>query len=130
MAYLNRIEIIGNLGKDPVSVTLPNGTQKVSFSVAVSKKFRTKTGEQKEQTNWFKAVFLGKLAETIGKLNLSKGISVFVSGEMNIRNYTDQDGHPRTATEINGDTLQVLTPRSGSATAQAQPSEQYEDLPF
>lgn len=117
MAYLNRTEIIGNTGKPATVVTLPSGGQKVLFSVAVSKKYRDKNGEQKEITNWFNVVCFGKLADTIANLNIGKGVSVFVSGEMNFRNYIDQDGQQKNIAELQADAVQILTPRTNSAPA-------------
>lgn len=114
MAYLNKCEIIGNLGKDAITTTLNNGGKKVSFSVAVSKKYRDKSGEQKEQTTWFPVTVFGKLAETVEKLSLKKGTMVFVCGEIGIRQYTDQDGAKRTAVDLNADTIQILSSRASA----------------
>lgn len=115
MAYLNRTEIIGNTGKPATVVTIPSGGQKALFSVAVSKKYRDKNGELKENTNWFNVVCFGKLAENVAKLNIGKGISLFVSGEMNFRNYIDQDGQQKSIAELQADAVQILTPRTNSA---------------
>ena len=115
MAYLNRTEIIGNTGKPATVVTLPSGGQKALFSVAVSKKYRDKNGELKENTNWFNVVCFGKLAENVAKLNIGKGISIFVSGEMNFRNYIDQDGQQKSIAELQADAVQILTPRTNSS---------------
>jgi single-strand DNA-binding protein len=143
MAYLNRTEIIGNTGKPATVVTLPSGGQKVLFSVAVSKKYRDKNGEQKEITNWFNVVCFGKLAENIAKLNIGKGIPLFVSGEMNFRNYVDQNGQQKNIDELQADAVQILTPRTNSApdynysnptkeekTAGAMPQANEDELPF
>ena len=143
MAYLNRSEIIGNTGKPATIVHLQSGSTKVSLSVAVTKKYRDKNGEQKEQTNWFNVVAFGKLAETIEKLAIQKGACVFVAGEMNFRNYTDQDGNARSIAELNADSIQLLTPRNSIAAGtpyasqpeqqQGEPADNFEgddDLPF
>jgi single-strand DNA-binding protein len=143
MAYLNRTEIIGNTGKPATVVTLPSGGQKALFSVAVSKKYRDKNGEQKEITNWFSVVCFGKLADTVANLNIGKGISLFVSGEMNFRNYVDQDGQQKNIAELQADAVQILTPRTNSApaynysnppkeekTAGAMPQANEDELPF
>lgn len=144
MAYLNRTEIIGNTGKPATVVTLPSGGQKALFSVAVSKKYRDKNGELKEVTNWFNAVCFGKLAENVAKLNIGKGISLFVSGEMNFRNYVDNDGLQKSIAELQADAVQILTPRTNSATtaynysnppkeektAGAMPQADEDELPF
>lgn len=139
MAYLNRSEIIGNTGKPATIVHLQSGSTKASLSVAVTKKYRDKNGEQKEQTNWFNVVAFGKLAENIEKLAIQKGACVFVAGEMNFRNYTDQDGNPKTIAELNADALQLLTPRTANLFSQTTPAgentnanadEDPDDLPF
>lgn len=139
MAYLNRSEIIGNTGKPATIVHLQSGSTKASLSVAVTKKYRDKNGEQKEQTNWFNVVAFGKLAETIEKLAIQKGACVFVAGEMNFRNYTDQDGNPKTIAELNADALQLLTPRTANLFSQTTPAgenpnassdDDPDDLPF
>jgi single-strand DNA-binding protein len=144
MAYLNRTEIIGNTGKPATVVTLPSGGQKALFSVAVSKKYRDKNGELKEITNWFNVVCFGKLAENVAKLNIGKGISLFVSGEMNFRNYVDQDGQQKNIAELQADAVQILTPRTNSAapaynygnppkqekTAGTMPQANEDELPF
>lgn len=141
MAYLNRCEIIGNLGKDAVVVHLQSGSTKVSLSVACSKNYTDRNGERKEQTNWFNVVVWGKLAETMERIAPKKGSTVYVAGEMNFRNYTDQDGVARSIAELSAETVQLLTPRNAQPQQQA-PSQNYgsmgpsgnpedeDDLPF
>ena len=142
MAYLNRCEIIGNLGKDAVVVHLQSGNTKVSLSVACSKKYTDRNGEQKEQTNWFNVVVWGKLAEAMERLAPKKGSTVYVAGEMNFRNYTDQDGVARSIAELSAETVQLLTPRNSQQQQQQAPVQNYgamgqsgnpsddDDLPF
>ena len=142
MAYLNRCEIIGNLGKDAVVVHLQSGNTKVSLSVACSKKYTDRNGEQKEQTNWFNVVVWGKLAEAMERLAPKKGSTVYVAGEMNFRNYTDQDGVARSIAELSAETVQLLTPRNAQPQQQQAPAQNYgamgpsgnpsddDDLPF
>ncbi len=142
MAYLNRCEIIGNLGKDAVVVHLQSGSIKVSLSVACSKKYTDRNGEQKEQTNWFNVVVWGKLAEAMERIAPKKGSSVYVSGEINFRNYTDQDGVARSIAELSAETVQLLTPRNAQPQQQQAPAQNYgsmgpsgniaddDDLPF
>lgn len=119
MAYLNRIEIIGNVGKSPEIRTFGSGSKKASFSVATSRKYRDNNGEQKEVTTWHMVACFGKLAETIERLNIAKGTSVYVAGELTSRTWDAQDGSKRTAYEINAETVQILTPRN---TPQHQPN--------
>lgn len=142
MAYLNRCEIIGNLGKDAVVVRLQSGNTKVSLSVACSKKYTDRNGEQKEQTNWFNVVVWGKLAEAMERLAPKKGSTVYIAGEMNFRNYTDQDGVARSIAELSAETVQLLTPRNSQQQQQQAPVQNYgamgqsgnpsddDDLPF
>lgn len=142
MAYLNRCEIIGNLGKDAVVVHLQSGNTKVSLSVACSKKYTDRNGEQKEQTNWFNVVVWGKLAEAMERLAPKKGSTVYIAGEMNFRNYTDQDGVARSIAELSAETVQLLTPRNSQQQQQQAPVQNYgamgqsgnpsddDDLPF
>lgn len=125
MAYLNRTEIIGNTGKPATVVTLPSGGQKVMFSVAVSKRYRDKNGEQKELTNWFNVVAFGKLAENLANLDIQKGTTLFVSGEMNFRDYINADGVQKSVAEVQADTVQILTPRNNKTNS--SPSYNYAD---
>lgn len=140
MAYLNRCEIIGNLGKDAVVVHLPSGSTKVSLSVACSRNYTDRNGERKEQTNWFNVVAWGKLADSMERIAPKKGSTVYVAGEMNFRNYTDQDGVARSIAELSADTVQLLTSRNTQQ--QQAPAQNYgsmgpsgnpgddDDLPF
>lgn len=111
MAYLNKCMIIGNLGKDPVLGYNTSGRAKCSLSVAVTERYKDANGEQKETTNWFNVVFWGGMAETIKRLDLKKGTSVFVAGKMTFRTYQDQDGLNRFIAELVGENLQILTQR-------------------
>ena len=111
MAYLNKAMLIGNIGKDP-TVTSPNGKKCVRFSLATSKKYRDNNGEQKELTEWHNIAIWGKSAETFEKLNVGKGVKLYVEGEIANRSWTDNNGQKRYMTEINASTFQVLTPRN------------------
>ena len=117
MAYLNKVMLIGNIGKDPEVRVNPNGGRKrVSFSLATSKRYRDNNGEQKEQTEWHTVVGFGKLAEIVEQLGIRKGTSLYVEGELTTRSWTDQaSGQKRYATEINMATFQLLTPRDNGA---------------
>lgn len=108
MASLNLAQIIGNIGREPESRYMPSGECVTSISVATTDKWKDKaTGESKEQTEWHKVTFFGKLAE-IARDYLKKGSPVYVSGSIKTRKYTDKDGVEKYATEIKGDTLQML----------------------
>lgn len=113
MAYLNKVMLIGNLGKDPeIRVNQATGKKVVKFSLATSKRYRDNNGEQKELTEWHTVVGFGKLAEIVEQLGIRKGTSLYVEGELTNRSWTDQaSGQKRYVTEVALDTFQVLTPR-------------------
>lgn len=114
MAYLNKCMIIGNIGKDPVLGYNTSGRAKCSLSVAVTERYKSANGEQKENTTWFNVVFWGNMADTIKELELHKGTSVYVAGKMTFRTYQDQDGQNRFVAELVGENLQILTPKFNS----------------
>lgn len=113
MAYLNKVMLIGNIGKDPVISAGPTGRKRVSFSLATSRRYRDNNGEQKEQTDWHNIVGWGKVAETMEQLGVHKGMTLYVEGSLTNRSWTDQtSGQKRYATEVSLDTFQLLTPRN------------------
>ena len=108
MASFNKIIIIGHLGRDPESRYMPSGEQVTSIAVATTDRWRDKaTGDMKEQTEWHRIAFFGKLAEIAGQY-LKKGSQVYVEGRIRTRKYTDREGIERYATEIIGDRMQML----------------------
>ena len=112
MAYLNKVMLIGNIGKDPVISATPSGKKRVAFSLATSRRYRDNNGEQKEQTDWHNIVGWGKIADTIESLGVHKGMALYVEGSLTNRSWTDQTTGPkRYSTEVNLDTFQLLTPR-------------------
>ena len=113
MAYLNKVLLIGNLGKDPeIRVSPQTGKKAVSFSLATSRRYRDNNGEQKEDTQWHNIVGWGKIAEIIEQLGIRKGMSLYVEGRLTNRSWTDQSsGQKRYVTEVALDTFQLLTPR-------------------
>lgn len=113
MAYLNKVQLIGNLGKDPeIRVSPQTGKKVVSFSLATSRRYRDNNGEQKEDTQWHNIVGWGKVAEVFEQLGISKGTSLYVEGRLTNRSWTDQtSGQKRYVTEVALDTFQLLTPR-------------------
>lgn len=113
MASVNKVIIVGNLGRDPEIRYMPSGDAIANIAVATS--FRSKdrnTGEQKEQTEWHRISFFGRLAEIVGQY-LKKGSSVYVEGRLQTRKYTDKDGIERYATEIVAENMQMLGGRQG-----------------
>lgn len=117
MAFLNKVMLIGNIGKDPDIKTLQSGKKVVSFSLATSKRYRDNNGEQKEETQWHNIVLWGKIAETFENLGIGKGTQLYIEGEITNRSWTDQTtGQKRYTTEINASTVQVLSSRNAQGT--------------
>lgn len=114
MAYLNKVMLIGNIGKDPVVSATPNGKKRVSFSLATSRRYRDNNGEQKEDTQWHNIVGWGKTAEIVEQLGVKKGSTLYVEGTLTNRSWTDQNGQQRYTTEVNLDSFQLLTPSNSN----------------
>lgn len=112
MPYLNKVQLIGNLGKDPeIRVNQASGKKVVSFSLATSRRYRDANGEQKEDTQWHNIVGWGKIADIVEQLGVSKGTTLYVEGRLTNRSWTDQNGQKRYVTEVALDTFQILTQR-------------------
>ncbi|MBM3342968.1 MAG: single-stranded DNA-binding protein [Betaproteobacteria bacterium] len=114
MASVNKVILIGNLGKDPETRYLPNGDAVANFSIATTEKFKDKSGAQQEHTEWHRVSFFGRLAEIAGEY-LKKGSPVYVEGSIRTRKWQDKEGQDRYTTEIRGDRLQLLGSRGGGA---------------
>ena len=113
MASVNKVIIVGNLGRDPEMRTFPNGDQVANVTIATTDRWRDKnTGEDKELTEWHRVVFNGRLAEIVGQY-LKKGAQVYVEGSLRTRKWTDQSGQERYSTEIRADSMQMLGSRQG-----------------
>lgn len=114
---INKVIVLGNLGKDPEIKYLPSGGAVANITVATSESWRDKqTGEQKEKTEWHRVALFGKLAEVAGQY-LHKGSQVYIEGQLQTRKWQDQNGQDRYTTEIvvqgyNG-TMQMLGGKSG-----------------
>ena len=112
MPYLNKVMLIGNIGKDPETKLTPSGRKRVSFSLATSRRYRDASGETREQTDWHNIVGWGKTADIIEQLGVHKGMTLFVEGTLTYRSWDDPNGQKRYATDINMETFQLLTPRN------------------
>ncbi|WP_312450822.1 single-stranded DNA-binding protein [Comamonas sediminis] len=114
MASVNKVIIVGNLGRDPEIRTFPSGDQVANVTIATTDRWRDKnSGENKEATEWHRVVFNGRLAEIVGQY-LRKGSQVYVEGSLRTRKWTDQaTGQERYATEIRADSMQMLGSRQG-----------------
>ena len=108
MAGINKVLIIGNLGKDPETKQMNNGKMVTNLTIATSESWKDKqTGEKKEVTEWHKCVFFSPLAEICGKY-LKKGSKVYVEGSLKTRKWTDNNGVDKYSTEIMGRNMQML----------------------
>ena len=98
---LNRVQIIGNLGADPEIRVTPSGARVANLSVATSRRWTNRQGEQQEKTEWHKVIFWDKLAEVCERF-LKRGDRVYVEGSIEYRQYEDKEGQTRYVTEIRG----------------------------
>ncbi|MEW6118471.1 MAG: single-stranded DNA-binding protein [Pseudomonadota bacterium] len=134
MASVNKVILVGNLGRDPEMRYLPSGEAVVNLSVATTDKFKDKSGAMQEATEWHRVSFFGRTAEVCGQY-LKKGSQVYVEGSIRTRKYTDKDGVEKYATEIRGDRMQMLGGRAGGGMAdmddynQAPPSRSPSSAP-
>ena len=109
MASINKVIIVGHLGRDPEMRTFSSGDQVANVAIATTDRWKDKTtGEEKSATEWHRVVFNGKLAEIVGQY-LKKGAQVYVEGALRTRKWTDNaTGQERYATEIRADNMQML----------------------
>ena len=113
MASVNKVIIVGNLGRDPETRSFPNGDQVANVTIATTDRYKDKTsGEMKEITEWHRVSFFGRLAEIAGQY-LRKGSQVYVEGSLRTRKWTDKDGVEKYSTEIRADSMQMLGSRQG-----------------
>lgn len=123
MASVNKVILVGNLGKDPETRYMPNGDPVTTITVATTDTWKDKnSGEKKEATEWHRVVFFRKLAEIAGQY-LKKGSQIYLEGSLKTRKWQDKNGQDRYTTEIVADTMQMLGRRQeggGQAPAQGQ----------
>ena len=113
MASLNKVQIIGNLGRDPEVRYTPNGNAVCNVSVATTRQWKNKdSGERQEETEWHRVVFYDRLAEIAGEY-LKKGRSVYVEGRLKTRKWQDKEGKDQYTTEIIATEMQMLGGREG-----------------
>jgi len=110
MAGVNRVILIGNLGKDPEIRSLEGGVKKASFSLATTETYKGKGGERIDQTEWHNIILWRGLAE-VAESYLKKGSTIYLEGKIKSRDYTDKDGNKRYITEIIGDNMVMLGPK-------------------
>ena len=115
MASVNKVILIGNLGKDPEVRYAPSGSAICNITIATSRVSKDKTsGERQEQTEWHRVVMFDRLAEIAGEY-LKKGKSVYIEGRLQTRKWTDKDGVERYSTEIVANEMTMLGSREGGA---------------
>ncbi len=125
MASVNKVIIIGNLGKDPEMRYMPSGDAIANLRIATTDKFKDRNGEMQEVTEWHSVAFFGKTAEICGQY-LKKGSQIYVEGSLRTRKWQDKEGQDRYTTEIRGDRMQMLGGRGtggGMADYDAPPME-------
>jgi single-strand DNA-binding protein len=111
---INKVILVGNLGKDPETRYMPSGKAVTNFSIATSESWKDKqTGEQKEQTEWHNIVMYDRLAEIAAEY-LRKGSQVYVEGRLRTRKWQDKEGRDRYTTEIIANEMQMLGSRGGA----------------
>jgi single-strand DNA-binding protein len=112
---INKVILVGNLGKDPETRYMPSGKAVTNFSIAASESWKDKqTGEQREQTEWHNIVMYDRLAEIAAEY-LRKGSQVYVEGRLRTRKWQDKEGRDRYTTEIIANEMQMLGGRGGGA---------------
>ncbi|WP_372751118.1 single-stranded DNA-binding protein [Labilibaculum sp.] len=139
---VNKVILVGNVGKDPEVKYLDNGVAVANFSLATSETYNNKNGEKVTQTEWHNIVVWRKLAE-ITETYIKKGMQIYVEGQIRTRSWEDKDGVKRYTTEILGSTIQMLGRKNEngseaqttnaepqSASAESPKADETDDLPF
>jgi single-strand DNA-binding protein len=107
MASVNKVILLGNLGRDPETRYTTGGDAVTNLSIATSEQWKDKNGEKQERTEWHRVVLFGRQAEIAGEY-LKKGRSVYIEGRLQTRKYTDKDGVEKYSTEVVGDRMQLI----------------------
>jgi single-strand DNA-binding protein len=119
MASVNKVILIGNLGRDPETRYLPDGGAVTNISVATTDTWKDKSGEKQERTEWHRVAFFGRLAEIAGEY-LKKGSPVYIEGRLQTRKWQDKDGQDRYTTEIVANEMKMLGSRGGGSEPMAR----------
>lgn len=132
MAGINKVILVGNLGKDPEMRKLEGGVTRVNFSLATTEYYKDKEGRRIEQTEWHNVVLWRSVAENAERL-LKKGYTIYLEGKLQTRKWQDKDGVQRNITEIVGETFQLIkrseSGQNSEASGSASPTGN-DDLPF
>ena len=116
---VNKVILVGNLGKDPETRYMPSGSAVTNLTLATSESWKDKqSGEQQERTEWHKIAMFGRLAEIAAEY-LRKGSQVYIEGKLRTRKWQDKEGKDRWTTEIVADEMQMLGSKGGGAAAGA-----------
>jgi single-strand DNA-binding protein len=134
MPSVNKVILIGNLGRDPEVKYTPSGAAVANFNIATNESWTSKDGKKEERTEWHKIVVWSKLAELCGEY-LSKGRPVYIEGRLQTREYEAKDGGKRYVTEVIAQSIQFLGGGEGKASvrteqSEAAPMEIGDDIPF
>src|SRR5206468_5260582 len=119
MASVNKVILIGNLGRDPETRYTTGGDAVTNLRIATTETWKDKAGEKQEKTEWHTVVLFGRQAEIAGEY-LKKGSAVYIEGRLQTRKYTDKEGVEKYATEIVGDRMQLLGSREGTGAGDAE----------
>jgi len=112
MASVNKVILVGNLGRDPETRYMPDGAAITNFSIATTEQWKDKSGEKQEKTEWHRISTFQRLAEIAGEY-LKKGSQVYIEGRLQTRKWTDKDGVEKFTTEVIADRMQMLGSRQG-----------------
>jgi single-strand DNA-binding protein len=127
MASVNKVILIGNLGRDPEVRYAPSGSAICNVTIATSRQWKSKdSGERQEETEWHRVVFYDRLAEIAGEY-LKKGRPVYVEGRLKTRKWTDKDGAEKYTTEIIAEQMQLLGGREGDAMGEGREGRESRD---
>ena len=125
MPSVNKVILMGNLGRDPEVRFMPNGDAVCNFSIATTDSWKDKAGERQEKTEWHNIVMYRRLAEIAGEY-LKKGRPVYLEGRLQTRKWQTKEGQDRYTTEVIADSMQMLGGRDGTPAQESQPSSQPE----
>lgn len=130
MSGVNKVILVGNLGQDPEMRHTSGGTAVVNMSIATSRKWTTKSGEQKEDTQWHRVIIWGKQGENCDKY-LAKGKQVYIEGRLQTRQWEDKEGQKRWTTEVVAEQVVFLSGVGSSNTGRDEPPPvDDDDVPF
>lgn len=122
MAGVNKVILVGNLGKDPEVRHLENGAAVANFSIATTESYKDKNGNRQDQTEWHNIVLWRGLAQ-IAEKYLRKGSQIYVEGKLRTRSWQDKDGNTRYTTEVVGDNMTMLGGRNNTSSNEAPTPE-------